>query len=302
MATVTSSFSFSTLTQSSQNKQLTFSSTRFLSSDSDTVRFRFSLSSNYVGVRTSNSISKMVVRCSSSVSDPPTVSETKLNFLKAYSRPIPSIYNSVLQELIVQQHLMRYKKSYRYDPVFALGFVTVYDQLMEGYPIDEDSDAIFKAYINALKEDPDQYRVDAQKLEDWARVQNSTSLIEFSSREGEVEGFLKDIAERAGGKGDFSYSRFFAVGLFRLLELANAMEPTILEKLCASLNVNKRSVDRDLDVYRNLLSKLVQAKELLKEYIDREKKKREERTEPQKANEAITKCLGQDRTFDMITS
>jgi photosystem II biogenesis protein Psp29 len=197
---------------------------------------------------------------------------------------------------------MRYKKSYRYDPVFALGFVTVYDQLMEGYPSDEDTDAIFKAYINALKEDPEQYRVDAQKLEDWARAQNSTSLIEFSSREGEVEGVLKDIAERAGGKGDFSYSRFFAVGLFRLLELANAMEPTILEKLCASLNVNKRSVDRDLDVYRNLLSKLVQAKELLKEYIDREKKKREERTEPQKANEAITKCLGQDRTFDMITS
>ena len=75
------------------------------------------------------------------------------------------------------------------------------------------------------------YRVDAQKLEEWARAQNSTSLIEFSSREGEVEGILKDIAERAGGKGDFSYSRFFAIGLFRLLELANAMEPTILEKV-----------------------------------------------------------------------
>jgi hypothetical protein len=55
---------------------------------------------------------------------------------------------------------MRYKKSYRYDPVFALGFVTVYDQLMEGYPSDEDTDAIFKAYINALKEDPEQYRLE----------------------------------------------------------------------------------------------------------------------------------------------
>jgi len=66
----------------------------------------------------------------------------------------------VLQELIVQQHLMRYKKSYRYDPVFALGFVTVYDQLMEGYPSDEDRDAIFQAYINALKEDPAQYRLE----------------------------------------------------------------------------------------------------------------------------------------------
>lgn len=64
----------------------------------------------------------------------------------------------MLQELIVQQHLMRYKTSYRYDAVFALGFVTVYDQLMEGYPSDEDRDAIFKAYINALKEDPEHYR------------------------------------------------------------------------------------------------------------------------------------------------
>ncbi|XP_027341990.1 protein THYLAKOID FORMATION 1, chloroplastic-like isoform X3 [Abrus precatorius] len=214
--------------------------------------------------------------------------------LQAYKRPIPSIYNTTLQELMVQQHLMRYKRSYRYDPVFALGFVTVYDKLMEGYPSDEDRDAIFQAYIKALKEDPEKYRMDAQKLEEWARAQNSTTLVEFSSKGGEVEGMLKDIAERAGGKGGFSYSRFFAVGLFRLLELANATEPTILEKLCAALNINKRSVDRDLDVYRNLLSKLVQAKELLKEYVDREKKKREERAEPQKTNEAITQCLGQE--------
>lgn len=78
----------------------------------------------------------------------------------AYKRPIPNVYNNVLQELIVQQHLMRYKRTYRYDPVFALGFVTVYDQLMEGYPSDEDREAIFQAYIKALKEDPEQYRFD----------------------------------------------------------------------------------------------------------------------------------------------
>ena len=103
---------------------------------------------------------------------------------------------------------------------------------------------------------------------------------------------LKDIAERASN-GSFSYSRFFAIGMFRLLELANATEPTVLEKLCTALNINKRSVDRDLDVYRNLLSKLLQAKELLKEYVDREKKKRDERAKSQKANEAITKCVGE---------
>ncbi|KAF3320945.1 protein THYLAKOID FORMATION1 [Carex littledalei] len=249
-----------------------------------------------LGVRCNKISSRLVVRCAAAQSDmPPTVADTKMNFLKSYKKPIPSIYNSLLQELLVQQHLMRYKRTYQYDPVFALGFVTVYEQLMEGYPSNEDKEQIFRSYINALNEDPEQYRADAKKLEEWARSQNGSSLVEFSTKEGEVEAVFKDISERAGGKGNFNYSRFFAVGLFRLLELANAPEPSVLEKLCTALNINKRSVDRDLDVYRNLLTKLVQAKELLKEYVEREKKKREERmteSQPPKANEAITKCTG----------
>lgn len=301
MAAAVASLCFSAIGQSCEKRSLASlpatATARGFGSNFEGIRFRSSVLSDYGGVRTSvstsNSSSRMVVRCMCSAVDVPTVAETKQNFLTAYKRPIPSIYNTVLQELLVQQHLMRYKKFYKYDPVFALGFVTVFDQLMEGYQSDEDRETIFQAYIRALNEDPEQYRVDAQKLEEWARNQSSDSLVTFSSRGGEIEDKLKDIAERAGGKGSFSYSRFFAVGLFRLLELTNATEPTVLDKLCAALNINKRSVDRDLDVYRNLLSKLVQAKDLLKEYVDREKKKREERKESQKANEAITKCVGE---------
>lgn len=72
-------------------------------------------------------------------------------------------------------------------------------------------------------------------MEEWARSQNGSSLVDFSSRDGEIESILKDISERAKGKGNFSYSRFFAVGLFRLLELSNATEPTILDKVVPSL-------------------------------------------------------------------
>ncbi|XP_057796564.1 protein THYLAKOID FORMATION1, chloroplastic-like [Salvia miltiorrhiza] len=284
MAAVTS-MSFTTAVQS---PDLNSSARSY--SNLDAFKLRNTVSYDACSFR-SYSSSRMVVHCMCTAVDVPTVSQTKLNFLKAYKRPIPSIYNTVLQELIVQQHLVKYKKSFRYDPVFALGFVTVYDRLMEGYPSDEDREAIFEAYVRALNDDPAQFRADAQKVEEWAKTQSPSSLVEFASRDGEIEGILKDIAERAATKGSFSYSRFFAVGLFRLLELSNATEPTILDKLCAALNVNKKSVDRDLDVYRNLLSKLVQAKELLKEYIDREKKKSEERAaaSSQKANEAVTK-------------
>lgn len=72
-------------------------------------------------------------------------------------------------------------------------------------------------------------------MEEWARSQNGSSLVDFSSRDGEIEAILKDISERAKGKGNFSYSRFFAVGLFRLLELANATEPTVLDKVVPAI-------------------------------------------------------------------
>nr|DAD23081.1 TPA_asm: hypothetical protein HUJ06_024544 [Nelumbo nucifera] len=152
-----SSLSFTALGQASERKHAV-SSIRSLGSTFYGFRFRTISVSDSPGVRTRNSTSRMVIQCMSSATDVPTVSETKLSFLKAYKRPIPTVYNTVLQELIVQQHLMRYKRTYRYDAVFALGFVTVYDQLMEGYPNDEDRDAIFQAYIKALKEDPEQYR------------------------------------------------------------------------------------------------------------------------------------------------
>eukprot|EP00270_Netrium_digitus_P012317 TRINITY_DN398_c0_g1_i1.p1 TRINITY_DN398_c0_g1~~TRINITY_DN398_c0_g1_i1.p1 ORF type:complete len:316 (-),score=105.38 TRINITY_DN398_c0_g1_i1:326-1273(-) len=210
----------------------------------------------------------------------PTVSDTKASFLNSYRKPIPSLYSNVIQELLVQQHLVRYNSTYLYDPVFALGFVTVFDQLMDGFPYPSDSDAIFRAYIGALTEDPDQYRKDAAELEEWAAaLEGADALISFKQRDGPVETVMKRIAARATGEqeGGFHYSRFFAIGLFRLLELVKASTPATLEKLCAELGVDKLSVNRDLDVYRGLLGKLTQAKELLKDFLEREKVKQAER-------------------------
>lgn len=81
------------------------------------------------------------------------------------------------------------------------------------------------------------HSIDAQKIEEWARTQTSASLVDFSTRDGEVEALLKDIAARAGSKEGFSYSRFFAVGLFRLLELAGATDPTVLDKVILFLSL-----------------------------------------------------------------
>ena len=51
--------------------------------------------------------------------NPPTVSDTKQAFYENFKKPIPAIYNTVLQELLVQQHLLRWNHTYQYDEVTA---------------------------------------------------------------------------------------------------------------------------------------------------------------------------------------
>ena len=140
------------------------------------------------------------------------MSDTKQAFYENFKKPIPPVYNTVIQELLVQQHLLRWNSTYQYDEVcssqpdccglplpprqlnrgcnmqsllwalfvcssnfwqalqaavhvtslrgmqvFALGFVSVFDQIVEGLPGSGASD-IFEAYVKALQEDPEQYR------------------------------------------------------------------------------------------------------------------------------------------------
>ena len=49
--------------------------------------------------------------------NPPTVADTKRKFYEAFRKPVPGLYNNIIQELLVQQHLMRFNRTYRYDEV-----------------------------------------------------------------------------------------------------------------------------------------------------------------------------------------
>lgn len=48
---------------------------------------------------------------------PPTVSDTKAAFYAAYRKPLPALYTPVVQELLVQHHLVKYNIAFQYDQV-----------------------------------------------------------------------------------------------------------------------------------------------------------------------------------------
>ena len=113
-----------------------------------------------------------------------------------------------------------------------------------------DKDAIFSAYITALAEDPKQYRQDASKLEQWASsISDPADLHPAADASDDVRKELASIAERVK-EDKFLYSRFFAVGLFRLLELSKAKDPSALQGLVKAMNVSQDAVNRDLMNYK----------------------------------------------------
>jgi len=196
------------------------------------------------------------------------------------------VYSTVVVELLVQQHFMRYNKKYKYDPIFALGFVSAFDQILEGFDSPAKDD-IFNAYLKSLDENPSTYRSDATKLESACRELNG-NLDDLVSDEIKNSNLLKSsltrIAENAKN-GNFYYTKFFAIGLFRVLELTGFKDPKALERLVKMINGNLEFVNRDLKLYKNILTKLSAAKEMMKEVTEREKKRAAER-ESSKSAEA----------------
>ncbi|KAI8472366.1 MAG: photosystem II biogenesis protein Psp29 [Monoraphidium minutum] len=201
---------------------------------------------------------------------PPTVADTRRAFLEGYRKPIPAMFNVVVQELLVQQHFMRYSVAYKYNEVYALGFVSVFDQVLDGLDPAERA-AMFDAYVTALGEDPATYRADAERLAADAAALGGAAALAPDAAGGAAQRALAAAAEGA------AYNKFFAIGLFRLLELVGAKDPAALEALVKAVNVKPESVNKDLLMYKGILSKLSAAKDLMKEFLERERRKQGER-------------------------
>lgn len=230
------------------------------------------------------------------VSNVRTVSDTKRAFYSHHTRPINSIYRRVVDELMVEMHLLSVNADFSYDPVYGLGVATAFDRFMQGYRPDEDKTSIFNALCQALDQDPQTYRHDAERLRSEAV---SLSADDFLSRvqqlgsegvEG-IFGILRSIAERSA----FKYSRLFAIGLYTLLEIMNpevvkdeAKRNEAFKTLADALPISFDKAQKDLELYRSNLEKLAQAQLVMEDILKADRKKQEEREQAKKAKDAVS--------------
>ncbi len=216
-----------------------------------------------------------------------TVSDTKRAFYENFDRPVTSVYRRVVEELMVEMHLLSVSSDFVYDSIYALGIVTTFDTFMEGYRPENDVEPIFSALCKSIGSAPEQYRHDAQHalstVDGMSLDVLKTLLNNLAEANAEgLAGILKGVAER----DRFKYSRAFGIGFYTLTdevdpELAKDKEQLMafMKEAAEVLGLSFDKLQKDIELYRSNLDKMVQAKALMAEVLEAERKKREERAQ-----------------------
>ena len=213
-----------------------------------------------------------------------TVSDTKRTFYTLHTRPINTIYRRVVEELMVEMHLLSVNVDFIYDAVYALGVVTSFDRFMDGYQPERDQESIFRAICQAVEQDPHRYRQDASRLQALAASLPTKDLIASLSQAISVDqdADLQKQLEVVAGNSNFKYSRLFGVGLFALLvqsdpELVkdDQQRAEALKAIANGLHLSEDKLIKDLELYSSNLEKMAQALIVMADIVSADRKKRD---------------------------
>ena len=215
-----------------------------------------------------------------------TVADSKRAFHAAFPHVISPLYRRMVDELLVELHLLSRQKGFRPDPLFAVGVVQVFDGFSRGYRPDQQRESLFQALCASSGFEAGSLR--AQKEQAVAAmgavgVEQVKQWVE-SQGEGAPEPLAAALAEIR--RPDYHYSRLMAVGLLSLLEQArgaDAMDPQEMRgyahELGEAMGLMKDRLDKDLSLYAANLEKLAQAVELMEETVAADRRRRERREE-----------------------
>ena len=223
-----------------------------------------------------------------------TVSDTKRAFYTHHVKPINSVYRKVVEELMVEMHLLSVNSDFKSDPIYYLGVVSSFERLMAGYQPESHKESIFNALCRSIGQDPDYYRAQTGNLLSVAESKSADELVSWLSNPQGEESLVAPIAAIAHND-KFKYSRLFAIGLYTLLEKADLellkdreKSDRVFETLADNLNLPKEKMKKDLDLYSSSLKKMEQLLQVMEDMLEASRKQREKRAQEKQEQETAT--------------
>jgi photosystem II biogenesis protein Psp29 len=220
-----------------------------------------------------------------------TVSDTKREFYNYHTRPINSIYRRVVEELMVEMHLLSVNKDFKTNPIYSLGVVSSFDRFMQGYQPDNDKESIYTALCKSVGSDPQQYRQEAENIKNIVQglsVEELTSWLGSPTQNDRATANVVESIAAIAKDTHFKYSRLFAIGIYSLIE---KIDPELLKeqekrgeaiaRIAENLHLPSEKMQKDLDAHRSNLEKMDQLLSALQDILNADRKQRDKRLQEQ---------------------
>ena len=211
-----------------------------------------------------------------------TVADSKRAFHLAFPYVIAPLYRRVVDELLVELHLLSHQAGFELDALFSCGLIQVFDGFTKGYQPEQHREGLLAALCAASGFDAKQLRQQRDRAMAAMGHHSVDEVKQWVEQQG--EGAPQPLAAALAGirRPDFHYSRLMAVGLFSLLEQAqgaDGTDPATLRSyahdLGTAMGLLRDRLDKDINLYATNLEKLAQAVELMEETVAADRRKRE---------------------------
>ena len=215
-----------------------------------------------------------------------TVADSKRAFHSAFPYVIAPMYRRLVDELLVELHLLSHQTGFQTDGLFAAGLTQVFDSFSKGYRPESQREPLFQALCSANGFHADALRTQADQARQQVGHHSLDEVKGWLSNQGQGAPELIGTLLQGVQRDDFHYSRLAAVGLLSLLQSAqgaDALDPQALRsaahEIGEAMGLIKDRVDKDLGLYSTNIEKMSQTVELMEETLAAERRRRERASE-----------------------
>ena len=194
-----------------------------------------------------------------------TVSGSKKLFHEQFPYVIPGLYKRIVDEMLVELNLLNHQNEFTQDYLFCLGLTETYNELMKGYIPKEHLDLLFESLCSSTNFEAKEIKEISQKSQEEFKDKSSKDI-------------FKLLKERSISK--LYPSRILNLGIYILISNSKDFKDKneseinkMISNIFENLNLSISKAEKDIGIYKSSISKMEQAKELIKELRIKDKKK-----------------------------
>ena len=186
-----------------------------------------------------------------------TVSDSKKVFHEQFPYVISGLYKRIVDEMLVELNLLNHQNEFMQDDLFCVGLTETFKELTKGYKPDEHLILLFESLCNSCNFEP-------KKIKDISKK----TLEEYKEKS------LKEISILLSEKSTSNLysSRMLNLGIYLIIsnttdfnDIKDSEKNKAISDIFDKLNLSFNKAEKDIGIYKSILTRMEQAKELLQE-------------------------------------